>query len=130
MKQENNETFKMTYSAKQQEEIEAIRKKYIPKEQNKMEQLRALDASAGKKATLISIVVGVIGTLLMGVGMSLSMSDFGNILGSHALLTGIVIGVVGIIILACAYPLYNYTLKKERAKIAPEILRLSEELMH
>jgi hypothetical protein len=30
---------------------------------------------------------------------------------------------------ALAYPLFNYVLKKERKRIAPEILRLSEELL-
>jgi hypothetical protein len=30
---------------------------------------------------------------------------------------------------ALAYPLYNRVLKKQRKKIAPEILRLSDELL-
>lgn len=126
---ENKETFKMTYSAQQQEEIQSIRKKYVPKEESKMDQLRALDARVNQKATIVSIVVGITGSLILGGGMSLSMSDLGHALGSAALPVGIVIGVIGIAILACAYPLYNRTLKKEREKIAPEILRLSDELM-
>lgn len=126
---ENKETFQMTYSAKQQEEVQAIREKYAPKEPDKMEQLRALDAGVGKKATMVSIIVGVIGTLIMGIGMSLAMSEFGEIIGDLAMPVGIVLGVVGIVILACAYPVYNRTLKKEREKIAPEILRLTDELM-
>lgn len=129
MKMENKETFQMTYSAKQQEEVQAIREKYAPKEPDKMEQLRALDAGVGKKATMVSIIVGVIGTLIMGIGMSLAMSEFGEIIGDLAMPVGIVLGVVGIVILACAYPVYNRTLKKEREKIAPEILRLTDELM-
>lgn len=126
---ENNETFKMTYSAQQQEEIQAIRKKYAAPEPDKMEQLRALDAGVGKKATGISIAVGVIGTLILGTGMSLTMSDFGKLLGSLSGPLGIVLGVVGLVVLACAYPLYSRVLKKEREKIAPEILRLTDELM-
>lgn len=126
---ENKETFKMTYSAEQQEEIQAIRKKYIPREEDKMTQLRALDARVSQKASMVSIVVGVIGTIIMGCGMSLVMSDFGAVLGAAALPVGIVIGVSGILLLALAYPLYNRTLKKEREKAAPEILRLTDELM-
>lgn len=126
---DNNETFKLTYSAQQQEELLSIRKKYVQPEENKMEQLRALDAGVGKKATAISIAVGIVGAIVMGLGMSFVMSDFGSILGSYALLAGIVIGVIGMAILACAYPLYNRILKKEREKIAPEILRLTDELM-
>lgn len=126
---ENKDTFKMTYSAPQQEEVNQIRQKYAPKEPDKMEQLRALDASVEKKATAVSIAVGVIGTLILGIGMSLAMSDFGAILGSAAFIVGIIIGIVGIAVLGCAYPLYNRTLKKEREKIAPEILKLTDELM-
>lgn len=129
MKMEKNETFKMTYSAEQQEEIRAIRKKYAPKEEDKMAQLRALDAKATNKATATSLAIGIIGTIMMGAGMSLVMSDFGVLLGSAALPVGIGLGMVGMVILALAYPLYNRTLKTEREKIAPEILRLSEELM-
>lgn len=124
-----NETFRMTYSAEAQEEIASIRSKYVPKEENKMEQLRALDASAGKKATVRSLITGVSGTLIMGAGMSLVLSDFGGILGNLALPIGIAVGVCGIVILAAAYPIYNRTLKKEREKIAPEIIRLTDELM-
>lgn len=126
---ENNETFKITYSAGQQEEIESIRQKYVPKEENKMDQLRALDASASKKATTISIIIGVIGTLIMGIGMSLAMSDLGKLIGDKGFFIGVVIGVIGIIILALAYPIYTHILKKERKRIAPEILRLTDELM-
>lgn len=126
---DNYETFKMTYSAQQQEEIDRIRKKYVPEEQDKMELLRMLDKSVGKKASTAAVTVGVIGTLLMGVGMSMVMSDFGKVIGDLAIPVGIGIGMIGIGILICAYPLYNRTLKKEREKVAPEILRLTDELL-
>ena len=42
---------------------------------------------------------------------------------------GIFAGVVGMVLVALAYPLYNRVLKKQREKIAPEILRLSDELL-
>lgn len=125
---EKNDTFKMTYSSEQQEEIEQIRQKYVPKAPDKMAQLRALDASVEKKASAVAIAVGVVGTLILGLGMSLAMSDFGKILGSAAFFVGIVLGTAGIATLGCAYPLYHRTLKKERAKIAPEILKLTDEL--
>lgn len=126
---DNNETFKITYSAKQQQEIQDIRNKYIPREPDKMEQLRKLDAGATGKATSVSIAVGVVGTLILGVGMSLVMSEFGDIFGSLAMPLGIAVGMVGIGILALAYPVYQRTLKKERQRIAPEILKLTDELI-
>lgn len=128
---EEKEVFKMTYSAKQQEEVAAIRKKYAPQEpkEDKMEQLRRLDAQAGKKATAYAIALGVVGTLVLGIGMSLIMSDLGALLGALALPVGIFLGVIGIFLVILAYPIYQRTLKKEQQKIAPEILRLTDELL-
>ena len=97
-----------------------------------MERIRRLDASVTGKATMKALIPGIIGTLLLGFGMSLVMSDLSVILGFNenmALIVGIAIGVIGMVPICLAYPLYNYVLKKERAKIAPEILRLTEELL-
>ena len=131
---ENKETFNYTYSAKEQEEIKAIRKKYEAPElsEDKMSQLRRLDAAVTQKATSVSLVFGVIGALILGMGMSLAMTDIGKMIGlvgGMAMLMGILIGMVGIVLVSLAYPLYNRIIKKERKKIAPEILRLTDELM-
>ena len=126
---ENKESFHFTYSAAQQQEVEDIRKKYLPKEEDKMEQLRKLHAVPTQKAQAASIAVGVVGALIMGTGMSFAMTDIGAALGSLAMVLGIVVGVVGMVLVGLAYPIYNRVLKKERQKIAPEILRLSDELL-
>ena len=120
---ENKETFSYTYSAKEQEEIKKIREKYVPKEADKMEQLRRLDESVTKKGTVISLVVGIIGALILGTGMSMCM------VWTDLFVLGIIVGVVGIVMVSAAYPLYSYVTKKEREKIAPEIIRLTDELM-
>ena len=80
---ENKESFSYTYSAKEQEEIMAIRKKYAAPEEteDKMALLRRLDAAVTKKATIISLVLGIIGALVMGTGMSLVMTDIGKMIG-------------------------------------------------
>lgn len=130
MEKKETESFNYTYSAKQQDEIKAIRKKYEAPEENKMEQLRRLDASATQKATVRSMTVGIIGALIMGLGMSISMTDIGAVFGSFlSMMIGIVIGIVGIVLVCLAYPTYHRTLKAERERIAPEVLRLSDELM-
>lgn len=132
MQEENNKEFHYTYSAKEQEELKKIREKYQPKEENEMEKLRRLDASVSKKATINSLTYGISGALIMGIGMSIVMTDIGKNLGIAAnllMIIGIIIGIIGIILVCMAYPIYNKTLKKERAKIAPEILRMTEELM-
>lgn len=126
---ENYNSFEYTYSAQQQKEVEAIRKKYLPKEENKMEQLRKLHHSASQKAQAASIAIGVIGALLLGTGMSLCMTELGVALGQFAMVLGILVGMMGLVLVALAYPLYHRTLRKERTRIAPEILRLTDELL-
>ena len=123
------ETFSFTYSAAQRSEIENIRKKYVRPQESKMDQLRKLDRSAEKKAQSLAITLGVIGTLIMGSGMSLVMSELSALAGEFAMVTGIAVGIVGMILVALAYPVYNAILKRERQRIAPEILRLTDELM-
>ncbi len=119
-----NESFTYTYSSKQQEEVKRIRQKYLPPEEEKMEQLRRLDRSAAQKGTVTALVVGIIGTLLFGFGMSCVM-----VWTDTLFITGIIAGVLGIVLIALANPLYNCITKKERERIAPEILRLTDELM-
>ena len=121
---ENREGFSYTYSAEEQQELKRIREKYLPKEENKMEQIRSLDSKATGKATMIAIIIGVIGALLLGVGMCCTMVWQGK-----WFVPGILVGIIGIGIVAIAYPVYNKTLKTEREKIAPEVLRLTEELL-
>ena len=124
--------FKYTYSAKEQDEIKRIRQKYMVQEEDGMTRLRKLDAKVNSKATMMSLVLGIIGALVMGTGMSLIMTDLSEIFGMtvmEGMLIGVVVGLIGMTLVALAYPIYIKVLKSEREKIAPEILRLSEELL-
>ena len=121
--EQTNETFNYTYSAKQQEEIKRIRQRYAPREEDKMEQLRRLDEGAKRPGTVVSLAVGTVGALLLGVGMSCTM------VWQNLFVLGILVGLVGIVGVALAYPLYISVTKKQREKIAPQVLKLSEELM-
>ena len=120
---ENNNTFEYTYSSKHQEEIDRIRQKYLPEEENKMETLRKLDASVETSATVISLVLGIVGTLIMGGGMSMCMVFAGNFF-----IPGIILGVFGMAVVGLAYPVYKRVVRKKREKLAPKILALIEEL--
>ena len=122
---DRKDTFHYTYSARQQEEIRNIRKKYLPQEpkEDKMEQLRRLDRSAAKKGTRVSLIVGIAGCLLLGVGMCCTM-----VWTDRLFIPGIIIGIVGIIAVTISYPLYTHITRKERERIAPQILKLTEEL--
>ena len=133
MENRNTESsFKYTYSAEEQDEIKRIRQKYQVQEEDGITKLRKLDAKATNKATIVSLAMGLTGALVMGSGMSLIMTDLATVLGMtgiNSMIVGIIAGVVGMILAAMAYPMYNKVLKREREKIAPEILMLTEELM-
>ena len=133
MEGKNTESsFKYTYSAKEQDEIKRIRQKYQSQEEDSMTRLRKLDASVTSKATVIALVLGIAGVLILGMGMSLIMTDLAVLLGMKGMtniIVGIITGVLGVILAGLAYPVYSKVLKREREKIAPEILRLTDELM-
>ncbi len=124
MEHNQNNTFQYTYSAKEQAKIREIRSKYAPREESKLEQLQRLDASTTQKATIAGLVLGVTGTLVMGTGMSCCL-----VWGGVWFVPGIALGLAGMAAAALAYPLYSHVLKKEQKRIAPEILRLSDELL-
>ncbi len=133
MNNENN-GFHYTYSAKEQAELKRIRDKYTaPTEaEDKMTRLRRLDAKVTQKAQIIALIFGTLGALILGLGMSLCMTDLGKILGSlgdFAMVIGIIIGIVGASLASLAYPMYNLILERQRKKLAPEIIRLTDELI-
>ena len=120
----NNEVVEYTYSAAMQEEVKKIREKYTqtPKEEDKLETLRRLDASVTKKGTILSLISGILGTLIFGTGMCCCLVW-------NLFIPGVLVGLIGLVGVLLAYPSYSYVTKKEREKIAPQILSLTEELM-
>ena len=120
---EEKEIFEYTYSAAQQSEVQKIREKYLPKEVTKLDQLRAMDEGVTKRGTAVSLVHGILYSLILGLGMSCCMVWAGSLF-----VPGVVIGCIGLAGVAATYPIYNHIVKQDREKIAPEILRLTEEL--
>lgn len=136
MENNNNEKngFSYTYSAKEQAELKKIREKYTPRTEaeDKMERLRQLDKSVTQKATVVSMIFGIIGTLILGFGMSLIMTELSEMLGLYEKLStviGVIIGVLGGVIAGIAYPVYNFVSRRERERVAPEVIRLADELL-
>lgn len=129
-----NSGFTYTYSASDQAELKRIRDKYAaPTEmEDKMARLRRLDASVTNTAQAVALAFGVLGSLILGFGMSLIMTDLADTLGvsgDMAMFIGITVGVVGGVIASFAYPVYNAIVKAKRKKLAPEIIRLTDELL-
>lgn len=122
--EQNKDIFEYIYSAEKQVEIEKIRNKYMPKQEDKLVQLRKLDASVTKKGTIISVMLGVVGILAFGGAMSMIL-----VVGNSLLLPGVLLGVFRIVLMVVAYPIFSKVTEKERERIVPEILALTEELL-
>ena len=118
-----SESFTYIYSAERQSEIDAIRKKYLPQaeQESKLEKLRKLDASLTTTALIVSMAVGIASALVFGAGMCCFLVWGLWVLG--ALLC--VAGVIGMLV---APVIFRRLVEKRRQQIAPEILRLTEEL--
>ena len=135
MSNDEDKGFNYTYSTKQRDEVIAIRKKYAPSEPEDVDNitlLRNIDSEVTRKATVRALITGVIGALLMGTGMSMLMTDLSSYMGLDpgiSLLIGIAIGMLGLVIMCITYPLYIRILERERARVADEVIRLSDELL-
>ena len=123
-----NNQFNFKYTAlteEERKEIDSIRRQYVPQEhvESKIERLRRLDAIVKNTALIWSLVFGVVGALIFGLGLTM-------ILEWSIWLWGIVLMVIGSVPMAIAYPVYKLALNKGKAKYGDEILRLSEELLN
>ncbi len=116
--------YSYTYSAKDTEEVKKIREKYAVKEKSDLDRLRALDRRPDQKAMIWALSLGIPLLLLFGGGMALALLQSGALFA-----LGIVLGGLGILGLSCIYPLYARIEKKERERITPEVLRLSDKLL-
>lgn len=121
-----SDSFVYTYSAQTNKEIEKIRAKYLPKQESKLEMLVRLDRQTEKKGQAVSIALGVMGALLLGIGMC--CTTVWNI-GIIMKIIGIMVGLLGMGIIGLAYPTYKKLTEKERAKVAEQVIALSNELL-
>lgn len=122
MKAQDDKSYHYTYSAGQQQELRELRAKYLPREETALEHLHRLDQSVTSRGTLWSIVTGTAGSLVLGLGMSMVMVW-------ELFLPGVLVGCIGLAGVIAAYPLYLQLVKRDRARIAPEIIRLTNELL-
>ena len=98
---------------------------YLPKTESKLEQLKKLDKSAERPGTIVAIILGVVGSLVMGTGMCCTMVWNTSLV---VFIVGIVVGIIGMAMVGIAYPVYVRITKKQRAKIADKIIDLSNEI--
>lgn len=107
-----------------------IRTEYTEKKHTELEKLQELDSRVKRPANVFGYLYGGIAALVMGGGMSLTMTDLGEILGlEDPLVTGIIIGLLGMAMAASTYPIYRKILTGRRKRYAQEILALSGKIL-
>lgn len=111
--------------------VQKIRTQYTEKEHTQLDALKELDAKVKRPANIFAYIFGSIGAIVMGSGMSLTMTDIGTTLGiENAMTAGIVIGVIGMLMAIFNYPIYKGILSSRRKKYADQIMKLSDEIMN
>ena len=120
-----NNTFSYNYSAAKNKEVESIRKKYMPHTESKLDTLKKLDSRVQMAGMIESLCLGVIGALVFGIGMCFFLDVFAGAAWLAALFM-----ILGTLIMIPAYPIYKRISRKTQAKLTPEILRLSEEILN
>lgn len=124
---ESYNDYEYTYAAPTEGErktIERIRKNYLPQTEraDDLTRLRRLDKKVQNPPMISALSLGIVGTLIFGLGLTL-------ILEMGELLLGSLVSAVGIVPVLLAYPVFRLVLKRQKQKYAEEILALSEKLL-
>lgn len=106
---------------------ESIAKQYAPKSASKLTALKKLDAKAKRPANVFACSFGIASSLLLGVGMCLTMGVLGSDEGTLFVL-GIVLGILGIVGASVNLVLYRRILETSKKKYAFEIMELAKEI--
>ena len=112
-------------------EVEAIRAQYTQMKPTALEELKALDKKVKRPTNTFAYTFGAVSAVVMGAGMSLMMTNLGEMIGmKNALVPGVIIGAVGMAMALVNYPIYKKKLAARKKEFAPQILALSEKIMH
>ncbi len=109
----------------EREQIENIRKEYLEKtdREQKLELLKTMDRKVRKTPTLVSLSLGIVGTLIFGLGLTM-------VLEWSILFWGILVMILGLVPVFLAYPIFNKLKIKLKNKYAKDIVKLSNELLN
>ena len=110
--------------------VEKIRSQYTQEQHTELDALKALDARVKRPANVFGFTWGTIGSVVMGAGMSLVMTEIGAVLGlEETMVPGIAVGVAGMVMALTTWPIYQKILTSRKKKFAAQIMELSERIM-
>lgn len=106
---------------------EAIANEYSAKKTSKVVALKKLDKKVKLLPNVITYVIGVVSTLVLGLGMCFAMGVLGN-KEAGLFVGGIVLGVIGMIGMGINYPIYKKIMESRKERYANDIIRLATEI--
>lgn len=104
---------------------EHIANEYSAKKESKVIALKKLDRKAKQPANIFVYTNGVVMSLILGLGMCLSMNVIGN---GKFIVLGIIIGILGLIGVSTNYFSYKKIFANSKSKYAQDIIRLANEI--
>ena len=99
---------------------QTLREEYTPKKKTGLDEAKRLDKKAKLPVYIFTYSFGVIGTILLGIGMCLTMEVIWS--GIASLILGIIVGILGIVMISINYPLYTKYLSLRKEKYASQII--------
>ena len=106
---------------------EQIANEYSEKQTSKVKALKRLDAKAKNPAHIFAFSFGIVASLILGTGMSLTMGVIG--VGSSLLIAlGVIVGLIGIVGMSVNYYLFKKILTNCKKKYANDILELAKQI--
>lgn len=110
--------------------VQKIRTQYTEKENTRLDELKELDKKVKMPANVFAYIFGSISVIVMGSGMSLTMTEIGQSIGvKNPMVPGVVIGAAGMLMAIINYPIYSRILRSRRNKYADKIIDLSDKIM-
>ena len=124
-----SDKFEYKYTAptdQEKREIEAIKRQYVKVEEptSKLERLRELDAKVKRMPTILSLSLGIVGTLIFGTGMTFFLEWI------KLWYIGIPSSIIGLILISLAMPVYKKMKEKNINQYRDEIISLSDSLLN
>ncbi len=120
--------FEYNYEAptsKEREEIESIRNRYVENNlgSDKLNRIRKLDSLVNNTPMIIALSLGVIGSLIFGLGMTFFLY------WTESFFWGFPFAIIGTIMMVISYPIYKRVHKELKDKYKEEIIELSNSLL-
>ena len=120
--------FEYSYIAptrEERQEIESIRNSYArsSKTGTKIDYLRKLDSKVKNTPTCVALIVGIVGILIFGLGLSMALEW-------KMIVWGAVVSLIGLLITVLAYPIWLRVGNAMKKKYSDKIISLSDELLN